>query len=297
MPSDRLAATSRRGLYLVLSGACLLGLSAIFVKWALIGGASPVVIAVYRMVFALPLIGWLVHRDRQGLGHRKSALWALIAGAAFAGDLSYWHASMRYTSAANSTFIVCGLAPVWVALFSVVVYRARYLWLGWLGQGLGVTGALLLALSRGGRVGTGRGEQLAILSSFCYATFSLALAIARKRNSASQSLFWMSLGSLLTLGVIELVERQPLTGFSGLAWLSLFGLGFVVQFVAWLAINHGIVAIPIALGALALGFQQITTPFLAAWLLDEPLRPLGMFGGLLIVVGVYFVAIGVRRKT
>jgi drug/metabolite transporter (DMT)-like permease len=155
----------------------------------------------------------------------------------------------------------------------------------------------LLALSRGGRVGTGRGEQLAILSSFCYATFSLALAISRKRNSPSQSLFWMSLGSLLTLSVLEVVERQPLSGFSGLAWLSLFGLGFVVQFIAWLAINHGIVAIPIALGALALGFQQITTPFLAAWLLNEPLRPLGMFGGLMIVFGVYFVAIGVRRKS
>jgi drug/metabolite transporter (DMT)-like permease len=46
------------------------------------------------------------------------------------------------------------------------------------------------------------------------------------------------------------------------------------------------------LGQLALGFQQVATPFLAAWLLAEPLRPLGMLGGGIIVFGIYLVAKG-----
>jgi drug/metabolite transporter (DMT)-like permease len=78
--------------------------------------------------------------------------------------------------------------------------------------------------------------------------------------------------------------------------VGLVGLGLVVQLFAWLMINSGIASIPIALGTLALGFQQVGTPFLAAWLLDEPLRPLGLLGGAFIVTGIYFVATGVSAR-
>jgi drug/metabolite transporter (DMT)-like permease len=41
--------------------------------------------------------------------------------------------------------------------------------------------------------------------------------------------------------------------------------------------------------------QQIATIFLAAWLLDEPLRPLGLAGGALIMTGIVLVASSARR--
>ena len=286
---------SSRGLLTVLVGASLLGFAAVFVKWGLLGGASPLTIGLYRMLFALPGVYWLVRRDgRLGLG--TGAAWGLLAGVAFAGDLSLWHRSMQYTSAANSTFIVCGLAPVWVALFSVAVYHTRYRWTGWLGQALGVSGALVLALARGARVGTGRGEVLAILASFCYAVFSLAISRSRQRISARQALFWMSVASLLCFLVLEAVQGQPLTGYSPRAWAGLIALALVVQLLAWLMINSGLGHINIALGTLALGFQQVVTPFLAALFLGEALRPLGLLGGLVIVAGIYLVATGERSQ-
>jgi drug/metabolite transporter (DMT)-like permease len=280
-----------RGLPSVALGASLLGFAAVFVKWGLLGGASPLTIGLYRMLFALPGICWLLRRN-QGLGWGKGAVWGLVAGGAFATDLGFWHESMKATSAANSTFIVCGLAPLWVALFSVAVYRTRYRWTGWLGQILGVSGALILALARGARVGSGRGEALAVAASFCYATFSLTISRSRRRLSARQSLLWMSVGSLLCFILVEVFERHPLHGYTPLAWAGLIGLGLVVQLLAWLLINNGLGDVPIALGALALGLQQVATPFLAAWLLNEPLRPLGLLGGAIIVAGIYLVATG-----
>ena len=280
---------------LVIVGASLLGFSAIFVKWGLVGGASPLAIGLYRMLFALPGIIVLL-RLEGGLGDRRAAVWSLIAGVAFAFDLTFWHHAMRFTSAANSTFIVCGLTPIWVALVSIFAYRTRYRWLGWLGQLLGVSGALILALARGARVGSGKGELLAVVASFCYAAFSLTLGRARARSTARQALLWMSIGSLGTFMLLELWEKQPLIGFSARAWCGLIGLGVVVQLLAWLLINSGIAHVPIALGALALGFQQIATPFLAAWLLMEPLRPLGLVGGALILCGIYCVANGNARR-
>jgi drug/metabolite transporter (DMT)-like permease len=61
-------------------------------------------------------------------------------------------------------------------------------------------------------------------------------------------------------------------------------------------INNGLGHINIALGTLALGFQQVVTPFLAALFLGEALRPLGLLGGLVIVAGIYLVATGERSQ-
>jgi drug/metabolite transporter (DMT)-like permease len=288
-----LSSRASRGLSSVVFGACLLGFAAVFVKWGMAGGATPLTVGLYRMLFALPGVFWLVQR-RGGPGWGIGAGWGLFAGVAFAADLSLWHRSMQHTSAANSTFIVCGLAPIWVALLSVARHHTRYRWTGWLGQTLGVSGAMVLALARGARVGSGLGEILAVIASLCYATFSLAISRSRRRISARQALFWMSLASLFCFMVQETIEREPLTGYSPRAWLGLVGLALVVQLLAWLLINEGLGHIKIALGALALGLQQVATPFLAAWLLGEPLRPLGLFGGALIVTGIYLVATGER---
>ncbi len=252
-----------QGLPGVIVGASLLGFSAVFVKWGLAGGATPLTVGLYRILFALPAIYWLVRRDGR-LRLDRGMAWGTLAGVAFAGDLVCWHQSMQFTSAANSTFIVCGLAPVWVALFSVAVYGARYRWMGWLGQAFGVGGALLLAFAKGARVGTGRGELLAVMASLCYAAFSLAMARGRRTITARQSLFWMSIGSLTSFLLLELWERQPLVGYSNHAWLALVGLALVVQ--------------------------------LLAWLLGEPLRLLGMVGGSIIVLGIYLVASGEQAR-
>lgn len=291
MAESTTASTSSRGLVAVMAGAGLLGFAAVFVKWGLLGGASPVTIGWYRMLIALPLVGWLARRGN-GLVFGRGAAWGLLAGGAFTGDLTLWHYSMRFTSAANATFIICGLTPIWVALFSIVVYRRRYRWSGWLGQILGLSGALLLALARGARVGNGYGEAVAFAASFCYAAFGLLISRSRRHVSARQSLFWMSVGSLTCFTFLEAIERQPLAGFSPLAWAGFFGLGIVIQFLAWLSINSGLGRVDVALGALALGLQQVATPFLAAWLVNEPLRPLGLVGGAIIIVGIYLVASG-----
>jgi drug/metabolite transporter (DMT)-like permease len=295
MRHSSLTKSGYEALFSVTAGASLLGFAAIFVKWGLQGGATPLTIGLYRMLFALPLICWFVIRGKS-LGFGRGAVWGILAGFAFAGDLYLWHESLRFTSAANSTFIVCGLNPVWVAVFSVAVYGARYSWRGWSGQALGLFGALLLALARGARVGDGKGECFAILASFCYAAFSLAIARSRKQISARQALLWMSIGSLTAFLALEAVERNPLSGFSSLAWLGFVGLGVVVQFIAWLSINSGLGRINIALGALGLSFQQVATPILAVWLLNEPIRPLGILGGMIIVAGIYLVATGEAGK-
>jgi drug/metabolite transporter (DMT)-like permease len=283
--------SSFRGMTAVLIGATALGFSAVFVKWAEAGGATPITVGFYRMLFALP--GALILAWRSGgLGAPAGRRWGLLAGIAFFLDLGSWHFAMNYTTVANATFILCGLSPIWVALFSVLVLRRRYRWLGWLGQAVGLGGALILALARGARGGSGAGEVIAIAGSFCYAAFTLTLARSRQTLTAPQALFWMVAGCLACFLIAGLVTAQPFIGYDQRAWISLVALSLVVQLFGWWLNSWGLGHVDAAAGALALQAQQVATLFLAAWLLAEPLRALGLTGGALLIAGIVLVTLG-----
>jgi drug/metabolite transporter (DMT)-like permease len=283
-----------KGLSAILFGATLLGLSAIFVKWAVAGGASALTVGFYRMLIALPG-AWLLARREGHLGDARGRAWAIGAGLAFFADLGLWHESMRFTTAANATLLVGGLSPIWVALFSVAVYRRRLGWFGWAGQAVGVAGALVLAFARGARAERGTGEAIAIAASLGYAAFTLCMSRARATLAAPQALFWMSLSCLVCFGVSALAAGHPFAGYTPAAWLSLVGLGIVVQLIAWWFNSWGLGHIDPAAGAIALQMQQIATLFLAAWLLTEPLRFLGLLGGGLLMAGIALVSFASTR--
>lgn len=276
-------------------GATLLGFSAIFVKWATAGGATPLTVGFYRMLIALP--GAYVLARRAGhLGPRIGRFWGLGAGALFFADLALWHQSMHDTTAANATLLVGGLSPIWVALFAFAVLGRRPRWLGWLGQLVGLGGAVVLALSRGAQGGVGTGELIAIAASFCYAAFTLTMSRSRDTLDAPQALFWMSLGCLACFTLSGLAAGHPFTGYDTRAWLSLVGLGLIVQLLAWWLNSWGLGHIEAQVSAIALQMQQVATLFLAAWLLDEPLRAMGVLGGGLLIVGIVFVSVGGTKR-
>jgi drug/metabolite transporter (DMT)-like permease len=287
----------------ILVGATLLGFSAIFVKWAVAGGATALTVGFYRMLVALPG-AWLLARRSGTLGGARGRAWALAAGAAFFLDLALWHVAMHDTSAANATLIVGGLSPIWVALFSFFALGRRVGAPGWLGQLAGFAGALVLALARGARgggaggsVAIGAGEAVAIGASVSYAAFTLMISRARATLEAPQALFWMSLSCLTCFAVAGVAAGHPFSGYDARAWTSLVGLGVVVQLAAWWLNSWGLGHVEPAAGALALQMQQVATLFLAAWLLAEPLRPLGLLGGALLCGGIVLVSRGARART
>lgn len=280
-----------RGLLAVLCGASVVGLSAIFVKWAVAGGATIFTVGFFRMLFAFPGVLLLARSraSRGGWGDPTGRRWAMAAGVAFSADLALWHEAMQTTTAANATLLV-GLSPVWVALLAAAVWKRRYGLRGWSGQAVGLAGALVLALARGARSGNGRGETIAIGASFCYAAFTIAISRARRTLAAPQALLWVIVTCLVCFAAIIVAGGDPLHGYTPRAWASLVGLGLVVQLLGWWLNSWGLGHVDPATGAIALQMQQVATVFLSAWLLAEPLRPLGLLGGGLILAGILMVA-------
>jgi drug/metabolite transporter (DMT)-like permease len=278
----------------VIVGSTILGLGAIFVKWANSYGATPLTVGTYRMLFALPGAYWLARRTGS-VGCGQGRVWAILAGIAFFADVWLWHEAMTRTSAANATLILGGLCPVWVALISTTILGVSYGFRGWIGQCIGVGGAVVLAFSRGASLDQGRGEFLAVAASLCYAVFTLLLGRSRSTLRAAQALFWLTASAAICFLVTAFISGAPLTGYRPEAWLSLLGLGLLVHVVAWWLNSWGLGLLDAALGALGLQAQQVGTLLLAAWILHEPLRPLGVLGGVLIIGGILVNAFNVRR--
>jgi drug/metabolite transporter (DMT)-like permease len=168
---------------------------------------------------------------------------------------------------------------------------------GWLGQAVGLAGALVLALARGARGGSGAGEVIAIAGSFCYAAFTLAIARSRRTLTAPQALLWMIIGCLGGFLIAAVIAGQPFLGYDRRAWISLIALSLVVQLFGWWLNSWGLGHVDAAAGALALQAQQVATLFLAAWLLAEPLRALGLTGGALLIAGIVLVNLGSTAAT
>ena len=196
----------RAGLAALLAGALLLGFSAILVRWS--APAAPVVVGFYRMAFALPWILALGLREgtpRPG-ALRRGLPWALLAGLCFTADLTLWHSALHWTTAASATLLV-GLAPLWVSLFSVAVLGHRLRSAAWMGLGLALAGAALLAFGGGARVGLGRGELLGFLASFGYGGYTLGLVRARRHLTGPQAMVLVTAFCLFAFGLLGLAGQ------------------------------------------------------------------------------------------
>jgi len=275
-----------RGLAALVFGASLLGFAAMLVRWA--APAGPLAVGFYRMAIALPFVAWLARGTGRPVPGR-ARLWAVAAGVCFVLDLWMWHSALHLTSAANATLLVT-LAPIWVAVVSVLWMGARLRKRFWLGVLLALAGALVLGLAKGARWGTGLGELLGALASLAYGAFTLALGRARRELSAPEALFWVVLCCTMLFGALGWAQGEAFSGYPARSWWALIGLGTLVQVVAWWFITWGLGHVPTNLGAMGLMTQPVATIILGWVLLAESVKPLQGLGALLVLAGIALCA-------
>jgi drug/metabolite transporter (DMT)-like permease len=284
----RAPAASHTPAYLALAAACFcIGMSAIFIKWA--GVAGPVA-AVYRVgvaTLALTLpFAWGRWRGGSPLPRRAMAL-ALLSGVWFAGDLGIWSEAVRFTSAANAT-LLGNLAPLWVALGALVLWRVRLRRIFWAGLALAFGGGIIV-VSQDLRAGAdfGYGDALAVTASIFYAGYMLNTQHSR-RTLGTMTFMWFSvLSSTVILLAVCLALGLPLWDFSLPTYAALVGAGLVSQVGGYLAINYALGHLPAPLVSVTLLGQPVITALLAVPLLGEGISLEQAVGGLIVLTGIY----------
>ncbi|MBX3455371.1 DMT family transporter [Ferrovibrio sp.] len=273
----------------LVAGAVAIAFSPIFVRLSEVG---PTATGFYRAILAVPPL-WLWMRLKPetppspATGARLPMALILLPGLLFAGDLFFWHLSIKYTSVANAT-LLANFSPVVVALGAWLVLGERLNRLFLFAMAVSICGALMLvgsSLQLGG--GNVLGDMFGFITACFYGLYMIAVAKLRGSHGTQALMVWSSLVTGLALLPAALLMGEGLLPATGQGWLTLFALAWISH-----ALGQGLIAF--ALGHLPASFSSLVVlvqPVMSAlfgWLwLGEGLTMLQIAGGLTVLLGIY----------
>jgi drug/metabolite transporter (DMT)-like permease len=275
--------------YLVLLvGILALSFSSLFVRWS---GAPGPVVSFYRMVIAALVLLPFFLRQRATLHglHPRWIVLALLAGLFSGLDHATWGFSLAFTNVANST-LLNNIAPLWVALVALLLFREKLRSRFWLGLALTLCGAAFVLGSDFLNGSTfGGGDLLAVASSFFYAGYFIFVQRSRIRLNTLSSLWLMVVSATVVLTAVNLLSGFPLWGYGLNALLSFLGAALLSQVTGYLALNYALGILPASTVAPTMISQPVLTAILAIPLVGEPLAWSQIMGGLTVLAGIYLI--------
>jgi drug/metabolite transporter (DMT)-like permease len=280
----------RRALPSLFLAATFIALSPIFVRLSDVG---PTASAFWRVALAAPLLWLLVLAFRQRGEAPMRWKWLLLAGAAFAGDLAFWHWSIRFTSVANAT-LLANLAAPFVALAVWLFWRVRPSATFSAGLATALIGVVLLVSTSLAFSPTALiGDAFGVITALFYAAYILSVKAVRDQGAAT--LYVMAMTSTLTalaLLPLAVVSGETLLPATWSGWLVLVGLAGISHCAGQGLIAYSLAHLPAAFSSVSLLFQPVMAAIFAWLLLSEPLVPLQMAGGLVVLAGIYLARRG-----
>jgi drug/metabolite transporter (DMT)-like permease len=264
-------------------GILCIAFSPIFVK---LSGAPALTSAFYRIFIGwLCLAPWCIFTHKLKI-KRADLLVAILGGLIFGADIAVWHLSLSRIGATVST-LVANLAPVWVGLFTYILFKKSAGLLFWAGTIAALAGMVVLVgyqdvLS----LHFSSGILLALLASVFYAMYIMLTKGIVQRIEILTFMFYNMLAASIFLLAICGAQHNELITLAPRAWLSFLGLGAICQVAGWLTINYSLRFLNPARVSIALLAQTVLAAFLAAWLLNEHLDFKQIAGSLIVLAGI-----------
>ncbi|MBI2432980.1 MAG: DMT family transporter [Candidatus Hydrogenedentes bacterium] len=284
----------RGALLALFAGACAIGVVPVLVRMSPTG---PVMTAFWRLALAWPVL-YVLHRAQpaaptlklEGLsGPRDVPAWMLVLpGLFFAGDLSFWHWSLKLTSVANAT-LLANCAPVFVTMIAwrYLGERFRVLFLGGLFIALlGVTVLMRhsLDLSRDAFLG----DLFGLITAGFYAGYQLSIKRLRARYSTVTVMLWSSMSGTPALLLIAILMRERLFWSAPLVqgWLVLLAMALIGHVSGQGAIAYALAHLPASFSSVALLVQPVIAAGVAWLVLREAVGAEQFLGGAIVLFGI-----------
>ena len=290
--------TARHPLTTAAFGAMCIASSGVLVRLA---DSTPVTVAVYRCLYALPLLGLITVFESKRFGQlsTRSRNLAWAAGLFFALDLIFWHNAIDAVGAGLAT--VLGNLQVLIVGFVAWALLSerpsnRLFW----AIPVVLVGVVLIS----GVVGEGAyaedpmlGVVLGIATSLAYAAFILILREgSRDLRRVAGPLFHATLAAALASIVYGIVtaDLDVTPEWPSHGWLTTLAL--TSQVAGWLLISRSLPRLPAAVTSVVLLLQPVGAMALAAVVLDERPGFAQLLGAGLILTGVVIATSGHRSE-
>ena len=288
---------NQRAVVFLFFGAAAISLAPILVRLSELG---PGATAFYRVLFALPVfLFWMMYDKKSSNVHRqpsslKDYAYLAIAGGFFAGDLLFWHWSIKLTSIANAT-LLANFAPIFITLGSFYIFGERFsrIFIG--GMLLSMFGVLLLlgdsfVFHFSHLVGDGFG----LIAAVFYAAYLLAVSRLRLNFSTVTVITWSGLATCICMIPITLLSGESLIITTFYGWIVLVALALISHAGGQSLIAFSLAHLPAAFGSVGLLLQPVLAAIIAWVIFDESLGIMQASGGLVVIIGIYISRQGSR---
>jgi drug/metabolite transporter (DMT)-like permease len=247
--------------------------------------------AIGAAVMATPTLA----REPRQFGHitGREFRWSLVAASALALHFACFITSLRLTSVAAATALVC-LQSAWIAV--ILLFRGvKHRWQVLVGLGIAFGGVVAITgFDMGASPEALLGDLLAVAGGLLAGIYTLAGGRARQSMTTGTytALCYGMCAALVAL--LALITKQPLLGFDAGGWLGIIAITVCAQLVGHTAFNHLLASMSPLLVSMIILLEIPGAALLAAIFLNETL-PAGTYGGLaLILVGLAVVVTGQR---
>ena len=272
------------------------GSTFVFTKMLLQNGLSPAQIFTLRFIIAYVLLLAFAlsrHRFRLFCKSLKDELLMVVLG--ITGGSVYFlaeNAAMLFTTATNTSLIVCS-CPLFAMLLFAIVYRhsERVSRLQALGSVIACLGMAVVVLNGHFVLHLSPlGDMLAFAACLCWAVYSLLMKPATERYSSlfiTRKVFFYGLLTIIPyyffvpgFPSMEVLLRPEVL------WNLLF-LGVVASMICYVTWNWVISKLGAVIATNWVYFNPITTIIFAWWLLHEQITVWFLLGTVLILTGMY----------
>ena len=274
-------------------GAFIISSSGALTKLSL---ESPATIALWRCIWALPLLAFFSHRETLKFGKRvkRDRVLSGLAGIAFTFDLVMWHYSIRYIGAGMAT-VLGNLSSVVVAFVAWTFLKERpsnrlLIALPFVLLGVTMTTGVLGGGADG--INPGLGVAFGIACSISYGIFIVVYRAGGKddRRIAGPLFDATLFGGLGTLVFGPFLDSDVHLLPNRHSHVYLAILGNLCQVLGWLIISIALPRLPAALTALILLIQPLGGIGIAVLFLGEHPTLIQLLGGTVILAGVVYAS-------
>jgi drug/metabolite transporter (DMT)-like permease len=287
-----------RPILAALTGAVAISFSGILFR---VAHVSPSTGAVFRCLYALPVLWLLSRREDRRYGRRplEQRRLAWIAGLFLAVDLVLWHQTIEEVGAGLGT-VLGNLQVVLVGLLAWMILRERPAGTAIVAIPVALLGvALISGAFEHGAFGRnpGLGVVFGILTAFAYSGFLLVLREGNRdlRRPAGPLFDATAVAGVacipigLAIGNLDWTPGWPAQGYLVL-------LALTSQVLGWLLISVTLPRLPAALTSVLLTFQPVLAVLFAGAILGESPSRLQLIGVAAIVCGLLIVSAGRRPE-
>ena len=275
---------------MIIVGVIGISMSSIFVKYST---APSAVTAAYRLIWTILLMAPVTFGSREirrELLHldRKNLWLSVLSGVFLAFHFTLWFESLRHTSVASSTTIVC-TEVIWVSLGYALFLKGRMHFRAVLAIAVTLVGSVLIALADSSTGGAHLyGDLLSLLAAVAVAAYVLLGRIVRETVSTTVYTFVVYASCAAVLLCFCLIQGNPLFGYgiSGIVvglLLAVFSTILGHSIFSWCLKYFS----PSFVSASKL-CEPVVAAILAGFLFGESPAALQLLGGAMILAGVFY---------